>query len=130
MIDDAALSLDRRAPLYQIEKIDPDIESINNQNFQRRHQQQRNDESVRQLQKVIDEQKKLIAQIQKEAFQTQKQLKDQISELQTSKEERLFKSFSMPPQEVPYYPMPLNLGRQQSCISPPMVPLFQEQPQI
>ena len=30
MIDDAALSLDRRAPLYQIEKIDPDIESINN----------------------------------------------------------------------------------------------------
>lgn len=33
MIDDAALSLDRRAPLYQIEKIDPDIESINNQNF-------------------------------------------------------------------------------------------------
>ena len=37
MIDDAALSLDRRAPLYQIEKIDPDIESINNQSFQRRH---------------------------------------------------------------------------------------------
>ena len=130
MIDDAAVALDRRAPLYQIEKIDPDIESINNQNFQRRHQQQRNDESVRQLQKVIEDQKKLIAQIQKESFQEQQQLKDQISKLQTSKEERLFKSFSLPTKELAYYGMPHNIGRQQSCLSPPMAPLFQEQPMI
>lgn len=70
MADDAASALDRRTPLYQIEKIDPDIESINNRDYQRRHQQQRNDERVHQLQKVIDEQKKLIANIQQDAFQT------------------------------------------------------------
>ena len=34
------------------------------------NQQQRNDERVHQLQKVIDEQKKLIANIQQDAFQT------------------------------------------------------------
>ena len=81
MADDAASALDRRTPLYQIEKIDPDIESINNRDYQRRHQQQRNDERVHRLQKVIEEQKKLIANIQQDAFQTQAMLSEKIGQL-------------------------------------------------
>ena len=57
------MALERKIPLYQIEKIDPDIESINNRDYQRRHHQQRSDERVHQLQKVVDEQKKLITTI-------------------------------------------------------------------
>lgn len=33
MVDEAVVALERKTPLYQIEKIDPDIESINNRDY-------------------------------------------------------------------------------------------------
>ena len=33
ILDEAATKLERKAPLYQIERIHPDIESVNNREF-------------------------------------------------------------------------------------------------